>query len=142
MKEKTIDEIHDEHMNDDGRDKVNDLYKKVYLNYINLIENNNLDIKQEITFVKLKMNKHNNEMLNYYMNLFISIISGVSVSIITVFITSNDIIKLTLGLIILFLFVYFTIIKNSKYDIKEVSNQKKYYSVCLLVLNDLEEELL
>lgn len=142
MKEKTIDEIHDEHMNDDGRDKVNDLYKKVYLNYINLIENNNLDIKQEITFVKLKMNKHNNEMVNYYMNLFISIISGVSVSIITVFITSNDIIKLTLGLIILFLFVYFTIIKNSKYDIKEVSNQKKYYSVCLLVLNDLEEELL
>ena len=122
MKEKTIDEIHDEHMNDDGRDKVNDLYKKVYLNYINLIENNNLDIKQEITFVKLKMNKHNNEMLNYYMNLFISIISGVSVSIITVFITSNDIIKLTLGLIILFLFVYFTIIKNSKYNIKEIHN--------------------
>ena len=40
MKEKTIDEIHDEHMNDDGRDKVNDLYKKVYLNYINLIVKN------------------------------------------------------------------------------------------------------
>ncbi|EOU1670438.1 hypothetical protein GNF54_10160 [Clostridium perfringens] len=102
-----------------ARNEIDYLYKKLFLHYINLIENNNLYIKQEVTFVKLKMNKHyNNEILKYYINLFISI----SVSIITVFITINDIIKLILGLIILFLFVYFTIIKNSKYNIKEIHN--------------------
>ena len=49
MKEKTIDEIHEEHMNDkNGRDTINDLYKKVYLKYISLIENYELDIREEM----------------------------------------------------------------------------------------------
>ncbi|ELC8350697.1 hypothetical protein [Clostridium perfringens] len=143
MKEKTIDEIHEEHMDDkDGRDKVNDLYKKVYLKYINLVENYEVDIREEIVFVELKLNKYNNGMLNYYMNFFSSILSGVCVAIITVFITINDIKKLIFGFILLFSFVYLIIVKNSKYDIKEISNEKKYYSICLLVLKDLEEELL
>ncbi|AQW26250.1 hypothetical protein JJB46_06530 [Clostridium perfringens] len=143
MKEKTIDEIHEEHMNDkNGRDTINDLYKKVYLKYISLIENYELDIREEMVFVESKLNKYNNELLNYYMNFFASILSGVCVAIITVFITSNDIKKLIFGFILLFLFVYLIIMKNSKYDIKEISNEKKYYSICLLVLNDLEEELL
>lgn len=143
MKEKTIDEIHQEHMNDkNGRDTINDLYKKVYLKYISLIENYELDIREEMVFVESKLNKYNNELLNYYMNFFASILSGVCVAIITVFITSNDIKKLIFGFILLFLFVYLIIMKNSKYDIKEISNEKKYYSTCLLVLKDLEEELL
>lgn len=143
MKEKTIDEIHEEHMNDkNGRDTINDLYKKVYLKYISLIENYELDIREEMVFVESKLNKYNNELLNYYMNFFASILSGVCVAIITVFITSNDIKKLIFGFILLFLFVYLIIMKNSKYDIKEISNEKKYYSTCLLVLKDLEEELL
>ena len=78
MKEKTIDEIHEEHINDKyGRDTLNDLYKKVYLNYINLIETYEVDIREEIVFVELKLNKYNNEMLNYYMKFFASILSGV-----------------------------------------------------------------
>ena len=69
MKEKTIDEIHEEHMNDkNGRDIINDLYKKVYLKYISLIENYELDIREEMVFVESKLNKYNNELLNYYMN--------------------------------------------------------------------------
>ncbi|EIF5083656.1 hypothetical protein LFJ61_001443 [Clostridium perfringens] len=125
MKEKTIDEIHEEHMNDkNGRDTINDLYKKVYLKYISLIENYELDIREEMVFVESKLNKYNNELLNYYMNFFASILSGVCVAIITVFITSNDIKKLIFGFILLFLFVYLIIMKNSKYDIKEISNEK------------------
>ncbi|HAT4103731.1 TPA: hypothetical protein I9Z31_001134 [Clostridium perfringens] len=106
MKEKTIDKIHEEHMNDkDGRDTINDLYKKVYLKYISLIENYELDIREEMVFVESKLNKYNNELLNYYMNFFASILSGVCVAIITVFITSNDIKKLIFGFILLF-FLY------------------------------------
>ena len=33
--------------------------KKVYLNYINLIETYEVDIREEIVFVELKLNKYN-----------------------------------------------------------------------------------
>ncbi|MCR1962972.1 hypothetical protein NSA28_04985 [Clostridium perfringens] len=129
IKEKTIDEIHNKHMNDDGRNTVKDLYKRVYLNYINLIENYEIDIKEEIVFVELKLNKYNNEMLNYYMKFFASILSGVCVAIITVFITSNDIKKLIFAFILLFSFVYLIIVKNLKYDIKEIIMEKILFNM-------------
>ena len=45
--------------------------------YISLIENYELDIREEMVFVESKLNKYNNELLNYYMNFFASILSGV-----------------------------------------------------------------
>ncbi|EHK2403892.1 hypothetical protein [Clostridium perfringens] len=127
------------------RNEIDYLYKKLYLHYINLIENNKLDIKQEITFIELKMNRHENEMFRYYIGLFSGIISGIFVALITVLIDSDfskeHLILSTLGSALIFLIVYI-IIKFSKKDIKEISNEKLYYSTCLLVLNDLEEELL
>lgn len=127
------------------RNEIDYLYKKLYLHYINLIENNKLDIKQEIAFIELKMNRHENEMFRYYIGLFIGIISGTFVALITVLIDSDfskeHLILSTLGIALIFLIIYI-IIKFSKKDIKGISNEKLYYSTCLLVLNDLEEELL
>ncbi|MCX0377889.1 hypothetical protein [Clostridium perfringens] len=127
------------------RNEIDYLYKKLYLHYINLIENNKLDIKQEIAFIALKMNRHENEMFRYYIGLFIGIISGTFVALITVLIDSDfskeHLILSTLGIALIFLIIYI-IIKFSKKDIKGISNEKLYYSTCLLVLNDLEEELL
>lgn len=75
MKEKTIDEIHKDHIDDrGGRDKVNDLYKKIYLNYINLIEcDSNFDIRQEIILVELRKNKFGNEPFKYFQNVIIAL---------------------------------------------------------------------
>ncbi|AOY53371.1 MULTISPECIES: hypothetical protein [Clostridium] len=127
------------------RNEIDYLYKKLYLHYINLIENNKLDIKQEIAFIELKMNRHENEMFRYYIGLFSGIISGTFVALITVLIDSDfskeHLILSTLGIALIFLIIYI-IIKFSKKDIKGISNEKLYYSTCLLVLNDLEEELL
>ncbi|MDB2041517.1 hypothetical protein PM018_14540, partial [Clostridium perfringens] len=109
------------------------------------IENNKLDIKQEIAFIELKINRHENEMFRYYTGLFSGIISGTFVALITVLIDSDfskeHLILSTLGIALIFLIIYI-IIKFSKKDIKGISNEKLYYSTCLLVLNDLEEELL
>ncbi|EPB8178440.1 hypothetical protein ACSXEQ_14480 (plasmid) [Clostridium perfringens] len=127
------------------RNEIDYLYKKLYLHYINLIENNKLDIKQEIAFIELKMNRHENEMFRYYIGLFSGIISGTFVALITVLIDSDfskeHLILSTLGIALIFLIIYI-MIKFSKKDIKGISNEKLYYSTCLLVLNDLEEELL
>ena len=127
------------------RNEIDYLYKKLYLHYINLIENNKLDIKQEIAFIELKMNRHENEMFRYYIGLFSGIISGTFVALITVLIDSDfskeHLILSTLGIALIFLIIYI-IIKFSKKDIKGISNEKLYYSTCLLVLNDLEEEFL
>ncbi|EHK2335170.1 hypothetical protein [Clostridium perfringens] len=75
MKEKTIDEIHKDHIDDrERRDKVNDLYKKIYLNYINLIEcDYNFDIRQEIILVELRKNKFGNEPFKYFQNVIIAL---------------------------------------------------------------------
>lgn len=79
MKEKTIDEIHKDHIDDrERRDKVNDLYKKIYLNYINLIEcDYNFNIKQEIILVELRKNKFDNEPFKYFQNVIIALGSAV-----------------------------------------------------------------
>ncbi|HAT4348544.1 hypothetical protein [Clostridium perfringens] len=144
---KTIDEIHEEHMDDqDGRDTVNDLYKKIYLNYINLIENNEFDIKQEMVLIELKMNRYDNDALKYFQNIIISFGSGIAGAFTSILITEkfNNINNYIGGIIItlLFLVIGFIVGFLFKNDINEISNEKKYYSTCLLVLKDLEEELL
>ncbi|EOU1999881.1 hypothetical protein ACV3ON_03175 [Clostridium perfringens] len=144
--EKIYGKIHKNFLKDKTeRNEIDYLYKKLYLHYINLIENNKLDIKQEIAFIELKMNRHENEMFRYYIGLFSGIISGTFVALITVLIDSDfskeHLILSTLGIALIFLIIYI-MIKFSKKDIKGISNEKLYYSTCLLVLNDLEEELL
>ncbi|XZH20838.1 hypothetical protein ACSW87_05035 [Clostridium perfringens] len=103
-----------------------------------------MDIKQEIAFIELKMNRHENEMFKYYIGLFSGIIFGTFVALITVLIDSDfskeNLILSTLGIALIFLIIYI-IIKFSKKDIKGISNEKLYYSTYLLVLNDLEELL-
>lgn len=142
MKEKTIDEIHEEHMDDkDGRDAVNDLYKKIYLNYINLIEgDSNFDIRQEIILVELRKNKFDNEPFKYFQNVIIALGSAVIGSIFSI----SKINSWITGILIVIFFILIGIgtLNLFKKDIKEYSNEKLYYSTCLLVLNDLEEELL
>lgn len=148
--EKRIEEkykkINKDFYNDETRrNEINYLYKKIYINYITLIENNNLDIKEEITFIKLRMNRHENEMFKYYLGLLSGIISGILVTLITLFINSDfskkHVILANIGIIII-IFLIYIILKSSSKDIKSISNEKLYYSTCLLVLNDLEEELL
>lgn len=144
--EKIYGKIHKNFLeNKTERNEIDYLYKKLYLHYIKLIENNKLDIKQEITFIKLKMNRHENEMFRYYIGLFSAIISGAFVALITFLIDSDfskeHVILSTLGTIVIYLIIYI-MIKFSRNDIKGISNEKLYYSTCLLVLNDLEEELL
>lgn len=146
-KMRTIDKIHEKHINNiDERKKIDDLYKKLYLHYINLIENNNLDIQQEIIFIELKMNRYDNDALKYFQNIMISFGSGIVGSITSILITDKfeNINTYIGGIIIALLFLFIGIITGFlfKNDITEISKEKRYYSTCLLVLNDLEEELL
>lgn len=128
------------------RNEIDYLYKKLYLYYINLIENNNLDIQQEIIFIKLKMNRYDNDALKYFQNIIISFGSGIAGAFTSILITEkfNSINNYIGGVIIALLFLVIGLIGGFlfKNDINEISNEKKYYSTCLLVLKDLEEELL
>lgn len=145
-KRRTVDKIHEEHMLDATfeRDEIEDLYKKIYIDYVYLIEENYLDIKQEMLLIELNMNRYDNDALKYFQNIIISFGSGIVGALISVLVTeklniTNNYIgaitivlfSLVIGLIIGFL---------SKNDIKEIYNEKKYYSTCLLVLKDLEED--
>ncbi|MCI2779139.1 hypothetical protein P5F04_08250 [Clostridium perfringens] len=142
MKEKTIDKIHEEHMdNKNGRDTVNDLYKKIYLSYINLIEDDsNFDIRQEIILVELRKNKFDNEPFKYFQNVIIALSSAVIGSIFSISKINSWITGILM--VIFFILIGIGTLNLFKKDIKEYSDEKLYYSTCLLVLKDLEEELL
>lgn len=128
------------------RNEIDYLYKKLYLHYINLIENNKLDIQQEIIFIELEINRYDNDALKYFQNIMISFGSGVVGSITSILITDKfeNINNYIGGIIIALLFLLIGIIMGFlfKNDITEISKEKRYYSTCLLVLKDLEEELL
>lgn len=128
------------------RKEIDYLYKKLYLHYINLIENNKLDIQQEIIFIELEMNRYDNDALKYFQNIMISFGSGVVGSITSILITDKfeNINNYISGIIIALLFLSIGIITGFlfKNNITEISKEKRYYSTCLLVLKDLEEELL
>ncbi|WP_283688822.1 hypothetical protein [Clostridium perfringens] len=128
------------------RNEIDYLYKKLYLHYINLIENNKLDIQQEIIFIELEINRYDNDALKYFQNIMISFGSGVVGSITSILITDKfeNINNYIGGIIIALLFLFIGIIMGFlfKNDITEISKEKRYYSTCLLVLKDLEEELL
>ncbi|EOU2051295.1 hypothetical protein ACV3P9_04685 [Clostridium perfringens] len=128
------------------RKEIDYLYKKLYLHYINLIENNKLDIQQEIIFIELEMNRYDNDALKYFQNIMISFGSGIVGSITSILITDKfeNINNYISGIIIALLFLSIGIITGFlfKNNITEIYKEKRYYSTCLLVLKDLEEELL
>lgn len=145
--EKIYGKIHKNFLkNKTERKEIDYLYKKLYLHYINLIENNKLDIQQEIIFIELEMNRYDNDALKYFQNIMISFGSGIVGSITSILITDKfeNINNYISGIIIALLFLSIGIITGFlfKNDITEISKEKRYYSTCLLVLNDLEEELL
>ncbi|HHD2586598.1 hypothetical protein [Clostridium perfringens] len=148
MKKITLDKIHEKHKNNKAsRKEINKLYKKIYLYYINLIEeDDNFDLGQEITFVKWKINKYDNEALKHFKNIIINLGSGLVAALFTILVTNNlnnsDIKTITITTILIFILIYISVYFIVKRDVVRISKENLYYSVCLLVLKDLEEELL
>lgn len=114
---------------------MNDLYKKIYLNYINLIEcNSNFNIKQEIILVESRKNKFGNEPFKYFQNVIIDLDSVVIESIFYISKINSCITVILVA--IFFILIGIGTLNLFKKDIKEYSYEKLYYSICLLVLSD------
>ncbi|CUP24972.1 Uncharacterised protein [Clostridium baratii] len=135
---KTFNEIHNEfkkykESNHEAR-KIKEIYERVEMEYK---ENKNLDIALEKIMVKRNLEEYMPWTLDYYCKIFVVILT---IFISNVFSVKDNLVLLAVEFIftiaIIFIFMFFI----DRKSIRKESSKHIYYSICLDVLNKLEDD--
>ena len=140
---KTFNEIHNEFRsykeNDNEARKIKEIYERVEMEYR---ENKELNITLEKAMVKRHLDEYMPWTLNYYFQIMIIVF--------TVFITGawgikdifkDNILLMLFGLVLTLAFIFFFMLLDKK-SINKENSKHIYYSICLDILNKLEQEYL
>ncbi|WP_027099119.1 hypothetical protein [Clostridium paraputrificum] len=138
---KTFNEIHNEFRNykenDNEARKIKEIYERVEMEYR---ENKELNIMLEKAMVKRHLDEYMPWTLNYYFQIMIIVF--------TVFITGvwgikdifkDNILLMLFGLVLTLAFIFFFMLLDKK-SINKENSKHIYYSICLDILNKLEQE--
>lgn len=139
---KTFNEIHNEfkkykESNYEAK-QIKEIYERVEMEYK---EDKNLDIALEKIMVKRNLEEYMPWTLNYYYQIFMIIL--------TVFITNifsmedkfkENLVLLIAAFIFIIVLMFIVIFLIEKKSIKKESSKHIYYSICLDVLNKLEND--
>lgn len=138
---KTFNEIHNEFRsykeNDNEARKIKEIYERVEMEYR---ENKELNIMLEKAIVKRHLDEYMPWTLNYYFQIMIIVF--------TVFITGvwgikdifkDNILLMLFGLVLTLAFIFFFMLLDKK-SINKENSKHIYYSICLDILNKLEQE--